>query len=145
MLRRSFIRATGSLTAALTAPDTLLADPYGEAGFDRAAKPFARVRGRVRAARRGVGGVGVTDGVTTVTTERDGRYTLLASPGARFVSIRLPAGHRIPVQETGTALLHQPILPDRRGESEASFTLERLEWVTRASDHASRLMARPAG
>jgi C terminal of Calcineurin-like phosphoesterase/N terminal of Calcineurin-like phosphoesterase/Calcineurin-like phosphoesterase len=139
MLRRSFIRATGSLTAALTVPETLLADPYGEAGFDSAAKAFARVRGRIRAAGRGVAGVGVTDGVTTVATDRDGRYTLLASPGAQFVSIRLPAGYRIPTQETGIARLHQPILPDRRGEAEASFTLERLPSVE--TSHAFLLFA----
>ena len=61
-----------------------------------------------------------------MTTDRDGRYTLIAAPGAQFVSVRLPAGYGIPVQRTGTAQLHQAILPDNRGEAEASFTLERL-------------------
>ena len=128
MLRRSFLRATGSLTAALTVPEALLADPYGDVGFTRdvALGTFTRIRGQVRAGGRGVGGVGITDGVTTVATDRDGRYTLVAAPGTQFVSIRLPAGFGIPVQRTGTAQLHQAILPDNRGEAEASFTLERL-------------------
>ena len=128
MLRRSFLRATGSLTAALTVPEALLADPYGDVGFTRegAVGAYTRIRGRVSAGGRAVAGVGITDGVTTVTTDRDGQYTLIAAPGAQFVSIRLPAGFGIPVQRTGTAQLHQAILPDNRGEAEASFTIERL-------------------
>jgi hypothetical protein len=74
-----------------------------------------------------VANVGVTDGFTTVTTDRDGRYTLLAHPRARFASVRLPAGFEVPTQRAGTALLHQPIRADRRGEAAASFALERLE------------------
>jgi hypothetical protein len=143
MLRRSFLRATGSLTAALSLPERLLADPYGNMGLppDAAAGPFARIRGSVRAEGRGVAGVGITDGVTTVTTDRDGRYTLLAAPGAQFVSVRLPAGYRVPVHESGTARLHQPIVPDRRGEAEVSFTLERLPRGD--ASHAFLLLADP--
>jgi C terminal of Calcineurin-like phosphoesterase/N terminal of Calcineurin-like phosphoesterase/Calcineurin-like phosphoesterase len=138
MRRRAFLRASGSLTAALALPEALLADPYGGV---RAAetRPFARVRGKVRADGRGLRGVGVTDGVTTVTTDKGGRFTLLASPGAQFVSICLPAGYHIPAQPTGTARLHQSIVPDRRGEAEASFTLERLPMVD--TSHAFLLFA----
>ena len=148
MLRRSFLRATGSLTAALTVPERLLADPYGPAGSPRgpassphgpAAGPFTRIRGRVHAESRGIAGVGITDGVTTVTTGRDGSYTLLAAPGAAFVSLRLPAGFRVPVQETGTAGLHQAILANSRRDAEASFRLERL--ATGDTSHAFLLLA----
>jgi hypothetical protein len=143
MLRRSFLRTTGSLTAALTVPEALLADPYRDVRFTRdfAVGTFTRIRGRVHAGGRGVAGVGITDGVTTVTTDRDGRYTLLAAPGARFVSVRLPRGFGVPVQQTGTAQLHQAILPDQRGEAEASFTIERLP--VDDARHAFLLLADP--
>lgn len=134
MLRRDFLRVAGSL-AALGLPDRLLADPYGwlERSGDLPhqrgwlAAPARRVRGRVHAAGRGVPDIGITDGFGTVTTDRDGRYTLLAHPRARFVSVRLPAGFKVPTHDTGTARLHQPIRPSPRGEAEASFALERLE------------------
>ena len=100
MLRRDFLSAAGSLAAALALPDRLLADPYGwpdrsggllhQRGWLGA--PARRVRGRVHAAGRGVAGIGITDGFGTVTTDRDGRYTLLAHPRARFVSVRLAEG-----------------------------------------------------
>ena len=56
MLRRSFLRATGSLTAALTVPEARLADPYGDVGFTRdvAVGTFTRIRGRVLAGGRGL-------------------------------------------------------------------------------------------
>jgi calcineurin-like phosphoesterase family protein len=136
MLRRTFLRSAGSLAAALTLPDRLLADPYAWLAapsrleprqLGGSAAPPRRVRGRVQLERRGLAGVGITDGFDTVSTDRDGRYTLIAHPRARFVSVRLPAGLRVPVQRTGTARLHQPIPPDGRGDVEASFALERLE------------------
>jgi hypothetical protein len=140
--RRDFLRLTGSYAAVCGLPEWLLADPYGRpaasTALDRLA-PSRRVRGRVHSAGRGVPNVGVTDGFATVTTDREGRYTLLAHPRARFVSVRLPAGFTVPTQRTGTAGLHQLIRSDKSGEAAASFALERLE----ASDlrHAFLLLA----
>jgi hypothetical protein len=91
------------------------------------AAPVTRVRGRVHQSGRGLAGVGVTDGFGTAVTDRDGRYTFLAHPRARFVSVRLPAGFRVPIHRPGTARLHRPIARDGRGEAEASFALERLD------------------
>jgi C terminal of Calcineurin-like phosphoesterase/N terminal of Calcineurin-like phosphoesterase len=133
MLRRDFLRAAGGLVAGYALPERLLADPYGWQPLDHPALrhhrlPGARrVQGRVHAGGRGIPNVGVTDGFITATTDRDGRYALIAHPRARFVSVRLPAGFRIPTQKTGTAGLHQAIRTDRKGESEASFALQRQE------------------
>jgi C terminal of Calcineurin-like phosphoesterase/N terminal of Calcineurin-like phosphoesterase len=134
MLRRSFVRKAGAAAAALVLPERLLADPYAWldsralGGLGRINPPSSptRVRGRVQVAGRGLANVGVTDGFATVTTDRDGRYTLLAHPRARFASVRLPAGFKVPLTQTGTARLHQPIPQTSRREAEASFSLDRL-------------------
>jgi hypothetical protein len=129
--RRDFLRAAGALGAAMALPGPLLA----------AAAPVRRVRGRVQAGGRGLAGIGVTDGFDTVVTHRDGRYTLLAHPRARFVSVRLPAGYAVPVHPTGTARLYQPIRPNGHGEAAASFTLEPLRGDDAA--HSFLLLADP--
>jgi hypothetical protein len=140
--RRTFLRTAGALAASLALPERLLADPYSplETLF-RAGHPARRVRGKVHAAGRGLPGVGVTDGFDTVTTDREGRYTLLADPRARFVSVRLPAGFQVPTHETGTARLYQPIRPNGRGDAAASFALERLRMDD--ASHAFLLLADP--
>jgi hypothetical protein len=100
-----------------------------------------RVRGRVRARGRGIERVGVTDGFTTAVTDDDGDYTLFAHPSARFVSVDLPSGYRIPTSATGTAALYQPLRPNPEGEVRLGFELDPLE--TPDSKHAFLLLADP--
>lgn len=118
--RREFLRHAGLATAAaLVSPETLLADPY--APLPRILRPAApvRVRGRVVSRGRGVRNVSVTDGLSVVRTDADGRYELVTTTRQRFVYLPVPSGYRIPVNETGTARFYQPIQPDRRGEMNA--------------------------
>src|SRR5262245_32400307 len=106
MLRRHFLRRAGALAAGVALPASLLARSAPAALVPA---PPRRIKGRVRLGGRGLGKVGVTDGFTTVVTEGNGRFTLLAHPRAKFVSVRLPAGCRVPTNPTGTARLYQPI------------------------------------
>ena len=115
MLRRQFLRTAGTIAAGLALPGSLLAAPP------------RRIRGQVRRGGRALGNVGMTDGFTTVVTDRDGRYTLLAHPRAKFVSVRLPAGCRVPTHPTGTARHYHPIQADWRGEASASIDLAPLD------------------
>lgn len=140
--RREFLRHAGLATAAaLVSPETLLADPY--APLPRILRPAApvRVRGRVISRGRGVRNVSVTDGLSVVRTDADGRYELVTTTRQRFVYLSVPSGYRIPVNETGTARFYQPIQPDRRGEMNAIFQLEPLE--TSDENHAFFLLADP--
>jgi hypothetical protein len=142
MSRRGFLRAAGSAAASLALAERVLADPYGRpVRAVKAVGPRTRIRGRVHAGGKGVPKVGLTDGFATVTTDRDGRYTLIADSRAGFVSVRLPAGFRLPTHETGTARLHQRIERGPGGEAEATFALERLEGDD--AKHAFLLLADP--
>src|SRR5919106_6398909 len=108
MLRRQFLRTAGTVAAGLALPGSLLL-----------AAPPRRIRGQVRRGGRALGNVGMTDGFTTVVTDRDGRYTLLAHPRAKFVSVRLPAGFRVATPPNRTARHHQPLPADGRGGAPA--------------------------
>jgi len=116
--RRAFLRTGLAAAAALALPDRGFATPAL-----RPASPI-RVRGRVTARGRGLARVAVTDGLDVALTDADGRYELVSDAARRWLSLSLPAGHRVPVSETGTALLHRPIRPGRGGEMQAAFELE---------------------
>jgi 3',5'-cyclic AMP phosphodiesterase CpdA len=132
----------GGLAAAWVLPDALLADPYRLFRFrGNAFGGPVRFRGRVRARGRGLARVGVTDGFTTVATDFAGDYTLEARPSARFVSLVLPSGYRIPTTGKGTAALHRPLQPGSTGEAEQVFELEPLG--TSDAQHAFLLLADP--
>lgn len=126
--RRSFVAATGSAVAALAGlPQRILADPYAPLpALPRRSSPL-RVRGRVTVTGRAASGVAVSDGHTVALTARDGSYSLLSSTDRPWVSVSLPSGCRIPTTQTGTARLHQPIVPDTRGEATARFDFARAE------------------
>ena len=115
--RRRFLHWAAFGGAALALPAPLHALPSG-----RPVRPV-RVRGRVQAGRRGLAGVGVTDGLTVVSTTDDGTFELVTSTRQPFVSLCLPAGYRIPQNPSGTAHFYRPIRPDARGEMEARFDL----------------------
>lgn len=123
MDRRTFVQRGAMAAAALALPERILRDPY--APLERLHGSPVRVTGRVADGARGIAGVGVTDGVSIVTTDSAGRFALIADGSRPFVHICTPAGYRIPVAPTGTARFHQPLRPDGRGEMRAEFALER--------------------
>ena len=124
--RREFVVATAGGVAALAGlAERVLADPYAPLpALARRTAPV-RVRGRVTSSGRGLAGARVSDGLAVVRTDRDGRYTLVSDGSRPWVSVSLPAGHRIPVQDTGTSRLHQPLRAGADGEARADFALER--------------------
>ena len=56
-----------------------------------------KIEGRVAAGGKGMAGVVVTDGLNCVETSADGAWSLPLRDGARFVSITVPSGWKIPV------------------------------------------------
>ncbi len=126
--RRSFLTsAAGLAAAAVVTPERILADPYAPLVKTFRSRDPVRIRGRVMASGRGLARVGITDGRSVVRTGSDGRFELMSSTDRRFVSCSLPSGHGIPMNPTGTARFYHPIRPDRRGEMDALFALERLD------------------
>jgi hypothetical protein len=152
--RRTFLRRAAGLAAAgLVVPGEMLA---GELLAERAARdPWAplvpprptgdpvRVRGRVVSSGRGLARVGISDGLRVVETDGDGRFELVSDSARDFVSVSLPAGHRIPVNETGTARFYQPLRPDGRGEMEALFELEPLAGPAERPDERHTMLFLP--
>lgn len=141
--RRAFLRTTALVTGGLalaSLPERLLADPYAplHRGVSRRARPV-RVRGRVASRGRGVAGARVTDGITVVRADADGRYELLSDAAQPWVSLSLPAGYAVPVTQHQTARLHIPLRPDARGDAAASWELAPLGRDDRA--HAFLLLA----
>ncbi len=125
--RRSFLRAAAGLsTASLLTPELVLADPYRPWGHQRVGASAVRVRGRVMAAGRGVSGVRVSDGLSVVRTDADGRYELLTDSARSFVSCSIPSGYEIDRNPTGTALFYQRMTPTASGEMDAPFELDRM-------------------
>jgi hypothetical protein len=137
--RREFVRLGGATAAALALPDRLLADPYAPLRRVSPRADVVRVRGRVHTSGRGLAGVAVTDGVSIVTTDRNGRYTLIADRAQPFVYLLLPAGYRIPVSAVGTAAFYASL--GAGDEQRADFALE----PTDVGDerHAFLLLADP--
>lgn len=134
--RRRFIRSLGLLTTgALLTPDRVLADPGRLLRIPKRGRAPVRVRGRVHASGRGMGGVSVTDGFDVVSSASDGGFELVSRTGGGFVSVSIPSGYHIPRNERGVAEFFRPI---RAGtEMEAEFALTPL----RGSDgHHATLM-----
>ena len=129
LTRRAFLAsAAGASAVAVLSPETIVADPYAPWIPRREPTPEPiRIRGRVVASGTGLPRVGITDGRSVVRTEDDGRFELLSSTDRQFVSCSLPSGYRIPVSPVGTARCYRSIRPDRRGEMDTLFELERLE------------------
>ncbi|HEU5219291.1 MAG TPA: calcineurin-like phosphoesterase family protein [Gemmatimonadales bacterium] len=125
--RREFLAGAASIGAALVLPAPLRGNPYGP--FPLGARPASpvRVRGRVTALGRPVRGAAVSDGLSVVATDADGRYQLIGDAGQPHVFVSPPAGFAVPVGPTGTARLYQPLAPDPRGEATALFALTPLD------------------
>ncbi|NIN70656.1 MAG: hypothetical protein GTO46_01725 [Gemmatimonadetes bacterium] len=138
--RRAFLRTAALGAAAMALPTRLIADPYAPLVPRRAARPV-RIRGQVRAAAGGVGGVAVSDGLDVVGTAGDGSFELVSTADRPFLQLSIPAGYEIPLNPTGTACFYQPIRPNAEGEMEAVFKLERMSQPDER--HAFLLLADP--
>ena len=123
--RREFLAAAAALPVLRL--ERLIRDPYAPAPEPWRRSTPLRIRGRVRSGGRGLSHVAVTDGLQVVTTAADGSYELTTTTDRAFVSLSVPAGHRIPMSATGTARFYQRIRQDTAGEMAASFDLERLD------------------
>jgi len=119
--RRRFLQTAGAAALGAALPERLLRDPYAPLLSTLPSTDVVRVRGRVTAGRRGIGGVAVTDGVTIVPTNADGSFELLADRAQPFVYLSVPAGYRIPTHATGTAAFYRPLA------GRADFALEPLD------------------
>lgn len=126
--RRRFLKQALVGGAALALPAPAWGVSRGARLPSASAFPSApvRVRGRVSAGGQGLGRVGVTDGRTVAETAPDGTFELIASAGQPFVYLSVPAGYRIPQNETGTARFYEALRPGAGGEQQAQFELEPL-------------------
>lgn len=124
--RREFLAGAASIGAALALPPALRADPLAPLGLPRRRAVPVRVRGRVTALGRPVPGSGVSDGISVVSTDAEGRFQLVTDRSRAHIAVTPPAGYGIPVNPAGTARLYQPVTPDARGEATALFSLTPL-------------------
>ncbi|MFH1762754.1 MAG: metallophosphoesterase N-terminal domain-containing protein, partial [Gemmatimonadota bacterium] len=138
MGRRTFLKAGVAGAATLFVPDWIAADPYGPYLRPLSGSPI-RIRGQVRSGGGGIGGVSISDGLTVAQTRRDGSFEIVTTDDRDFLRLSVPAGFRIPQNQTGTARFYRPIVSSGSGEMEAVFELEPLA----ASDdnHALFLLA----
>lgn len=136
--RRAFVSSLGGGIALAAAPDLLARDPHRPLGWRAPGTPV-RLTGRVSAGGRPLVGVAVSDGVTVVATDRDGRYALVADSRMPSVFVSVPAGHALPVTPHGTFAHHLPIttVPDQRADF-ALVPLDRDE-----TDHEVFVLADP--
>jgi len=136
--RRTFLKAGAAGAATLLLPEWLAADPLNRVMSLPLGQPV-RIRGVVRLAGSGLGGVAVSDGLEVVRTAADGSFELVTTDDRDFLRMSVPAGCRIPRNQTGTARFYQPILPGSTGEMDAAFELEPLEGSD--ENHAALLLA----
>jgi hypothetical protein len=73
----------------------------------------------VTALGRPVKGAAISDGLSVVATDADGRYQLLGDSRRPHLSLTPPSGYAIPTGRSGTARLYQPLTPDARDEATA--------------------------
>lgn len=139
--RRTFVKGVTLGTAAgMLSPERALAGTRFRPPSWWPAEPV-RIRGRVRAAGRGLGRAVVSDGLTTAATDGDGYFELVSDAARRWLSLTLPSGHRVPMNDTGTARFYRPIQPDGRGEMDAVFDLDPRPGSD--NEHAFLLLADP--
>ena len=124
--RREFLTSAASIGAALALPAPLRGNPYAPLRPPPRIPAPVRVRGRVTALGRPVRGAAVSDGLTVVATDADGRYQLIGDGRRPHISISPPPGYAVPVAPNGTARLYQPLVADARGEATALFSLTPL-------------------
>jgi hypothetical protein len=137
--RRDFVlAASAALPLRL---ETILRDPYAPTPRLRPGQAPLRIRGRVRSRGRGLRGVAVSDGLQVATTGSDGSYELVTTADREFVHLSLPAGYRIPQNDTGTARFYHSIPRNAGREFTAGFDLEPLDQPDQ--QHACLLLPDP--
>ena len=126
--RRQFIRTAAIGSAALVLPWGANGDPYAPLP-ERILRPRnpVRIRGVVKAGRRGLANVAVSDGETIVSTNGNGSFELISSGHQPFVHVSMPSGYEIPKSQTGTANMFYPIVPNAKGEMRAEFDLMKMD------------------
>lgn len=137
MKRRHFLRQAMALPAMTLLADWVLADPYRPLPSLTSSGAPVRIRGMVQSGGKGIPRVAVTDGLSVVTTDVKGMYTLVTTSDRSYVYLSVPSGYQIPTHATGTAKFFQFIRPDAKGEMMANFSLTPLA----ASDEAHRFLA----
>ena len=119
--RRHFLGAAAALT---TLPAVFRDDPYRPLIAGALPRGDAvRVRGRVAADRVGLSGVAISDGLSVVATDADGRFDLVTDRNRRWVTVSVPGGYSLPTHPTGTARCFQRIAAGPRGEATVTFDL----------------------
>ncbi len=136
--RRTFLKAGVAGAATLFLPDWISADPYRPFIRPASGRPI-RISGKVRSGDGGIGGVSISDGLTVSQTMLDGTFEIVTTLDQDFLRMSVPAGFRIPRNETGTSRFYRPIVSNGTGEMEAVFDLEPLD--TSDEDHAIFLLA----
>jgi len=136
--RRTFLKAGVAGAATLFLPDWIGADPYRPFIRPASGRPI-RISGKVRSGNGGIGGVSISDGLTVSQTTHDGTFEIVTTLDQDFLRMSVPAGFRIPRNETGTSRFYRPIVSNGTGEMEAVFDLEPLD--TSDEDHAIFLLA----
>ncbi|HCR48959.1 MAG TPA: metallophosphoesterase, partial [Bacteroidetes bacterium] len=124
MNRRRFLKQSAWAIPALAIPEWILSDPYRPLPMNTLPFTPVRIRGAVQSNGKGIPHVAVTDGISVVTTDAKGTFTLISTSNQPFVYVSIPAGYKIPQNATGTARFYQPIRSDNKGEMTALFTLQ---------------------
>lgn len=125
--RRDFLASAASIGAALVLPAPLRGNPYAPYPLLARSPAPVRVRGRVTAMGRPVRGAAVSDGLSVVASDADGRYQLIGDRRRPHLSLTPPSGYAVPVNPNGTARLYQPLVANARDEATALFSLTPLD------------------
>lgn len=99
--------------------------PRGRAGAGAsAARPaIVMVRGRVRSAGKALARVAISDGLSVVATDAEGRFELQASRDA-LIRCCVPGDQELIADEQGIARLYKPVPADATDEATVSFDLQ---------------------
>ena len=136
--RRAFLRAGVLGAAGIVLPRATLADSFGWTPSRVPQEPI-RIRGRVSAGDRGIGGVAISDGYEVVGTTRDGTFELVSAADRDFLRMSLPSGFEVPRNGSGTARTYQRMTSNANGEMDARFELKPLEGSD--ENHVALLLA----
>lgn len=123
MNRRLFLKNMGWASSLMALPN-LFCDVVTAANH-KPATPI-RIKGKVQSNGKGLPHVAVTDGLSVVTTDAAGVFTLVSSTARDYVYISMPSGYTIPMNATGTARFYQRIQANAQGEMSTVFNLTAL-------------------
>jgi hypothetical protein len=139
--RRAFLRRFGVASLGILSVEKLLADPYAFSmpPLVRSANQI-RIKGVVKAGKKGIKGVAVSDGVSVVATNRDGTFELVSSGHQPYVFISLPSGYEIPINATGTARFYHTIPHD---DATVNVQWDLVRSASSDAEHGFLLLADP--